>query len=239
VIEDPNNLTSVQIEEIEKQSLRWATQAVFDYAPDTWDEFRNSPDDADGVAEDVTQEALTRLSGYTLDRRRLYGTVDYRRARYAILPELLTTQALFVDSKAEKSPSAGRLQINQSSIRIAFARPDGTVVDIAGALDPIIVLADQTPYLATTIFVHYHYADGDTGRTLKQILLAALPNGALETDYVASATDTIWIVGPDSPARGEAQRARLSFAKLKAKRNWRVQRITFNDAGVPSLTWED
>ena len=241
MIKDPNTLATAEIESIEKQSLRWATQAVFDYGAEgeTWDEFRNSPDDADGVAEDVTQEALMRLSGHTLDRRRLYGTVDFRRARYAILPDLLTTQALFVDSKAEKSASAGRLQINQSSIRILFRRPSGAVVDVAGGLEPIIVLADQTPYLATTIFVHYHYSEGSAGRTLRQILVAGLPNGALEPDYVASVDDTIWNVGPDSPARGEAQRARLSFTRLKAKRNWRVQGITFNDAGIPSLTWDD
>jgi hypothetical protein len=237
VLTAPATLNDAQIEAIEKQTLRWVVQALFDYAPEIWDEFKNSPDDADGVAEDVTQESLQRLSGYNLDKRRLYGTVDYRRARYAILPELIAPQALFVDSKAEKSASAGRLQINQSSIRVAFRRPGGAVVDIPGGLAQAITLADGTEYLTTTVFAHYHYADNP--RILKSIKASSLPNGRLAGGYVTSADDTIWRVGPDSPARGEAQRARLSFAKLKGKRKWRVQTITFDEHGIASLTWDE
>jgi hypothetical protein len=43
-----DQLTDEQIEAIERQALGWITQALLDYAPDIWDEFRNSPD-ADGV----------------------------------------------------------------------------------------------------------------------------------------------------------------------------------------------
>ena len=99
---DPTTLTRDEIEAIEKLSMRWATQALLNFAPTAWDEFRNSPDDADGVAEDVTQEALNDLSGFAI-RQRLYGTVDYRQARYVILPDYMVRQALFIDSKAEKS----------------------------------------------------------------------------------------------------------------------------------------
>jgi hypothetical protein len=233
-----DQLTQTDIERIEKQALRWAFRAIADYAGEAWLEFRNSPDDADGVAEDVTREALVGLQGYNLDVR-LYGRVDYRRTRYVILPELLTRQALFVDSKAEKSGSAGRLQTNQSSIRIAFRRPDGTAVDIPGAMDPIIMLSDGHPYLATTIFVHYHYREKEEVRTLRQIIVAGLPNGQLEANYVSDPDNTIWRVGPDAPTRGEAQRARLSFSKLAERKTWRVQRISFNDDGTPSFTWED
>lgn len=240
MLTDAAHLTLEQIETVEKQTLRWVAQALFDYSEEIWPEFRYSPDDADGVAEDVTQESLNRLSGFTLDKRRLYGTVDYRRARYAILPELIVRQALFVDSKAEKSASSGRLQINQSSIRVLFARPDGTPINVPGGLAPIFTLADDTAYLTTTVFAHYHYAEARSdGRTLRQIKVAALPNGALEGLYVVSPTDTIWNVGPDSPARGEAQRARLAFAKLKRKRNWRVQSIAFDPSGTPSFGWDD
>lgn len=236
----PTALTPPQIEQIEKQTLRWVVQAILDYNPaEIWDEFRNSPDDADGVAEDVTQECLSRLSGYTLDKRRLYGTVDYRRARYAILPDLIVRQALFVDSKAEKSGGAGRIQINQSSIRVKFKRPDGTVVDVPGGLDPIIKLADGTTYLTATVFVHYHYETPAHGRSLKQIKVIALPNGRLESAYVQSPLQTIWNVGPDSPARGEAQRARIGFTKLKAKANWRVQVIDPAPKGAVAFVWEN
>jgi Type II restriction enzyme SfiI len=235
-----NVLTDAEVEAIEKQTLRWVTQALLDYAPDIWDEFRNSPDDADGVAEDVTQESLNRLSGFSLDRRRLYGTVDYRRARYAILPEFITAQALFVDSKAEKSGASGRIQINQSSIRVMFQRPDGTIIDVPGGLGITVTLADGTTYLATTIFAHYHYVASPTdGRRLRQIKVIALPNGRLEATYVVSAADTIWNVGPDAPTRGEAQRARISFARLKARTAWRVQSIVYTTDGTFTFTWDD
>jgi type II restriction enzyme SfiI len=240
VLTGPASLTASQIEVIEMQTLRWAVQALLDYAPEIWDEFGNSPDDADGVAEDVTQESLVRLSGYNLDKRRLYGTVDYRRARYVILPELIVPQALFVDSKAEKAAASGRLQINQTSIRVLFQRPDGTVVDVPGGLTDTITLADGTAYLTTTVFVHYHYGESDaTGRSLRQVKVAALPNGRLEGSYVTSPTDTIWNVGPDAPTLGERQRARLSFDKLKARTNWRVQSIVFDAGGAPTFSWDD
>lgn len=237
MITSPSALSLDEIEMIEKQTLRWVTQAILDYAPDVYLEFSGSPDDADGVAEDVTQESMNRLPGFTLDRRRLYGTVDYRKARYVIFPDLITKQALFLDSKAEKSASSGRIQINQSSIRVVFTRPDGTVVDVPGGLGTEITLADGSEYLTTTVFAHYHYREPP--RTVKQIKIAALPNGRLEGRYIVSAADHIWNVGPDSPQRGEAQRARINFAKLKSKASWRVQTIVFDDAGTPTLAWSD
>ena len=68
----PDTLTISEIEAIEKLSMRWASQALFTFASAAWDEFKNSPDDADGVAENVTQEALNDLSGFAI-RQRLYG----------------------------------------------------------------------------------------------------------------------------------------------------------------------
>jgi hypothetical protein len=234
----PHTLTATEIEDIEKMSLRITTQALLNFAANAWDEFRNSPDDADGVAEDVTQEALTDLSGFPI-RQRLYGTVDYRQARYIFLPEFQLRQALFVDSKAEKSASSGRIQIGQSSLRVLFTRGDGTVVDTQGGLSPVISLPNGNSYLTTTQFVHYHYTESGAGRVLRAILIAALPNGILEANYVISPTDHIWNVGPDSPTRGEKQRARLSFAKLAQKVTWRVQRIRFDPQGQVTFSWEE
>lgn len=218
--------------------MRSTTQALLNFAISAWDEFRNSPDDTDGVAEDVTQEALRDLSGFPI-RQRLYGTVDYRQARYVFLPEYIIRQALFIDSKAEKSPSSGRIQISQTSLRVLFRRGDGTTVDTTGGLQPVINLPNGISYLTTTLFVHYHYDEPPESRILKAILIAALPNGKLENDYVISSTDHIWNVGPDSPTRGEKQRARLSFKKLAQKKSWRVQRIVFDLQGHPSFTWQD
>lgn len=233
----PTTLTTAEIEEIEKLSMRATTQALINFAPSAWDEFRNSPDDADGVAEDVTQEALRDLSGFAI-RQRLYSTVDYRQARYVFQPDYMIRQALFVDSKAEKSASSGRIQISQTSLRVLFTRGDGTIVDMAGALQPVEIL-NGVPYLTTTLFAHYHYEIIDIGRFLRAILVAALPNGKLESDYVLSSADHIWNVGPDSPQRGEKQRARLSFAKLERKRSWRVQRIVFDKSGQITFSWQD
>jgi type II restriction enzyme SfiI len=239
VITGPSKLTVPQIEEIEKQTLRWVTQSVLDYAGEIFEEFHLSPDDADGVAEDVTQESMNRLAGFTLDKRRLYGTVDYRRARYVIFPELITRQALFLDSKAEKSASSGRIQINQSSMRVVFQRPDGTTINVPGGLGPEVTLSDGLDYLTTTVFAHYHYATLQSGRILRTIKLAALPNGRLESSYIASPTDNIWNVGPDAPTLGEAQRGRISFRKLKNKKSWRVQTILFASDGFVTFTWDD
>ena len=232
----PDELSILEIEAIERLTMRWATQAMLQFASAAWDEFKNSPDDADGVAEDVTQEALNDLSGFAI-RQRLYGTVDYRRARYVVLPDYLIRQALFIDSKAEKNASSGRIQISQTSLRVLFRRPDGTIIDTSGGLAPILQLSNGQMFLTTTLFVHYHYVQNMNERRLHTILLAALPNGRLEAAYVGSAHDSIWNVGPDSPTRGEKQRARISFARLAAKRAWRVQRIFLDDTGQPSFAW--
>lgn len=232
----PDELSAPEIEAIERLTMRWATQAMLQFAAAAWDEFKNSPDDADGVAEDVTQEALNDLSGFAI-RQRLYGTVDYRRARYVVLPDYLIRQALFIDSKAEKSASSGRIQITQTSLRVLFKRPDGTVIDTLGGLPSILQLVNGQTFLTTTLFIHYHYVHNLNERRLRAILLAALPNGRLETSYITSNTDSIWNVGPDSPVRGEKQRARLSFARLVTKRAWRVQRIVFDSTGQPSFAW--
>lgn len=239
MITPPENLTRTQVERVEKQTLRWIVQALLDYSDEVWVEFRDSPDDADGVAEDVTEESRNRLAGFTLERRRLYGTVDYRRARYSVHDDLVTRQALFVDSKAEKSASASRMQINQTSMRVLFARGDGTVVDVPGQLEKVTSLADGSTYLTSTVLVHYHYTEKDGLRRLHGIKVAVVPNGLLETDYVVDAKNTIWRAGPDSPKRGEALRTRLSYDRLKAARPWGVQEISFSADGDPTFTWID
>ncbi len=99
LIEDISSLTYDQIEDIEKLTLRWIFQAIFDFGIEAYDIFRLSPDDVKDVAEDITRELLDRLPGYNIQQR-IFGTVDYKRARYIILPDQLVRQALFVDSKA-------------------------------------------------------------------------------------------------------------------------------------------
>jgi hypothetical protein len=101
MIENVTELTDEQIETVEKLTLRWIFQAVMDFGFEAYTIFYQSPDEVKDVAEDITRELLDRLSGYNIQQR-VYGNVDYKRARYIILPEEIIRQALFVDSKAEK-----------------------------------------------------------------------------------------------------------------------------------------
>ena len=75
-----------EIEEIEKLTLRWVFQAVLDFGMEAHEIFLKSPDNVKDIAEDVTRELLDRLSGFNVQQR-IYGTVDYKKARYIILPE--------------------------------------------------------------------------------------------------------------------------------------------------------
>ena len=80
-------------------------------------------------------------------------------------------------------------------------------------------------YITTAIFVKYNYEEvGDTNE-LESVTVAAVPNGLLQNRYNPTYEDTIWLAGRNAPTRGEAFRVRLSFPKLKAKSNWRVQII--------------
>jgi len=93
IIEDVSSLNTAQIEAIEKLTLRWIFQATLDFGLDAYEIFRRSPDDVKDVAEDITREVLDRLPGYNIQQR-IFGTVDYKRARYIILPEQIVRQAL-------------------------------------------------------------------------------------------------------------------------------------------------
>ena len=83
---DPINLSSDEIEEIETLTLRWIFRAVLDFGMEAHEVFLNSPDSVKDIAEDVTRELLDGLSGFNMPRR-IYGNVDYKRARYTILSE--------------------------------------------------------------------------------------------------------------------------------------------------------
>jgi hypothetical protein len=101
LIEDLNLLKKNDIEDIEKVTLKWIFQAILDFGMEAYDIFQYSPDKVKDVAEDVTREILDRLPGYNVQQR-IFGTVDYKKARYIILPDQMIRQALFIDSKAEK-----------------------------------------------------------------------------------------------------------------------------------------
>ena len=120
------------LESIEKATLRLVVQAVYSFAGEAADIFRNERDEVQDVAEDVTREAMDRI-GTSVIPVRLFGNIDYKRARYLFSPDFSLRQALFVDSKAEKVEGARTvtMQTSQTSMRIRQIRADAEV-DEAG-----------------------------------------------------------------------------------------------------------
>lgn len=186
--------------------------------------FSKESDLAADIGEDITREALDRMGVSKIDRR-LFGKMDYKRARYVFHPEYAVRQALFVDSKAENESgeATATLQTAQTSLRIRHIRT-GTEVDEKGKL-PETCEAGGLRFLTTTIFVKYNYAERQNGDELVNMTVAALPNGMLQERYNPNARDTIWRTGRNAPTRGEAFRARLIFSSLKEKCSWRVQQV--------------
>jgi Type II restriction enzyme SfiI len=237
-LRNPNLLSSGEIEEIEKQSLRALFVAACNLGFDAYEIFRQSTDSAQDIGEDTTREMMDRLGGYQLQQR-ILGNVDYRKAHYIILPGLSLRQALFVDSKAEKDDdTSGTLQMSQVSMRVRFNK-GGIATDEKGHIEPISMHGGK-PFLTTTLLVHYGYDKLAGEFVLRKTVLAAIPNGKLQDYYNSSAEDTIWRAGRDSPKRGEDFRVRVSFPQLKLKRRWRVQEITFDSRSRKFLAeWKE
>ena len=227
------------IEQVEKATLRMVVQAIYDFRQDAMEIFAGESDLVADIGEDITREALDRQGMPTIPVR-LFGKIDYKRATYLFHPDYAVRQALFVDSKAEKSAGArtATIQTSQTSMRIRQVRQQQPV-DVPGEVDSIATVRDAE-YLTTTIFVKYNYAENPNDAApnrLDSIAVLCLPNGILQDRYNPTADDTIWLAGRNAPTRGEAFRVRINLPALKGKANWRVQTIAA-DAGRP-LVWDD
>lgn len=237
IVNDLNQLTVEQIENIEKLTLRWLVQATLDFGIEAYDIFKYSPDNVKDVAEDITREIAERLAGYNLSQR-IFGTVDYKKARYIILPDQIVRQALFLDSKAEKTETTATLQITQTSMEIRQLR-GGVPVTEQGQV-PKIYNHEESQFLSTTVFLHYYYEDVERVHQLKSIIACCVPNGILQDIYNPSHTEGFWRVGRNAPTRGEDFRVRVNFASLKETANWRVQKIVINpDDRKLVHVWDD
>lgn len=239
----PEQLILDEIEQIERATLRGLCLAARDFSLDAWEYFRQSTDDPKDIAEDVTREMLDRLSGFQIPQR-IFGNVDYRKARYVIHPDLAVRQALLVDSKAEKSRNSATLQMSQLSLAVRHFRND-VATNLRGLLPPIQIYQGYS-YLTTTLLAHYHYQaeSGNDGKDrppyrLLAMTLVAIPNGLLQDRYNSDQADTIWIAGRNAPSRGEIFRVRLSFHRLRQKAIWRVQEGIFDDRGHIDLLWKE
>jgi hypothetical protein len=212
------------LEGIEKGSLRLVAQAIYDFRDTAIEIFRREKDLAADIGEDITREALDRMGVSRIDVR-LFGKIDYKRARYVFNRDYAVRQALFVDSKAEEvtGQATATLQTAQVSMRMRHVRT-GLEVDEAGKL-PTVIGEEGKRLLTTTIFVKYSYEVLAAENRLRRVTVAGLPNGMLQDRYNPTAHDTIWRTGRNAPTLGEPFRVRLVFDLLKAKRSWRVQRI--------------
>ncbi len=228
---NPDSLANdfLRLEEIEKATLRLVSQAIFNFRDEAIDIFENERDKVQDIGEDITREALDKM-GVSKNAERLFGKIDYKRARYIFHPDYALRQALFVDSKAEKNSGrdTATIQTAQTSLIIRHVR-SGQAVNVPGGL-PAVWEVHNKKFLTTTIFVKYNY-DEDNGRNiLTDITTAALPSGMLQEIYNPSPNDTIWRAGRNSPQRGEPFRVRLVFDLLKRKKSWRVQTLPISGA---------
>ncbi len=219
----PNTQNGLDIlEEIEKASLRLVTQSLVEFT-EARQIFNSELDLQADIGEDITREALDRM-GVSGARIRVFGKMDYKRARLVFHPDYAIRQALLVDSKAEKqAANVARIQTSQTSLEIRQIRAGQTVAQPGGL--SIVVPSGGFGFLTTTIFVKYHYEEIEAGNNLTKIQTICLPNGMLQARYNPDAQHSIWTAGPNAPTLGEAFRTRLSFPRLKALAAWRVQDI--------------
>jgi hypothetical protein len=235
--ENVDALTSQEIESIEKMTVRWIFHAVVDFGMEAHEIFLKSPDDVKDVAEDITRELLDRLPGHNVQQR-IFGTVDYKKARYIILPEQTVRQALFVDSKAEKECRTATIQMSQTSMKIRQTRTSKAIEQ--NGLLPVVSQYGDQHFLTTTCLVHFLYEDAGDVHHLRQATIAAIPSGKLQSLYNPTSSDSIWLVGRNAPSLGEDFRVRLSFTKLQAKATWRVQKVTYNESTCScAAAWEE
>ncbi len=240
MILDPSTLNDdlQLLEQIEKATARMVTQAIYDFRDEAREFFIHEPDLVADIGEDITREAMDRMSTSVIPAR-LFGKIDYKRARYVFHPEYSVRQALFVDSKAEKVAGAGpvTIQTGQTSLRIRQVR-GGEPIDVQGSL-PQLIQIQGDDYLVTTVFVKYNYEESvdKSEKHLESISISSLPNGMLQERYNPTPEQTFWLAGRNAPSRGEAFRVRVSLPRLKQVANWRVQTIRL----VPedAYSWED
>ena len=234
---DPGILSLDEIEKIEKLTLRWIFQAVYDFGMEAHEIFLKSPDSVKDIAEDITRELLDRLSGFNVQQR-VYGNVDYKKARYVILPEQTVRQTLFIDSKAEKENRSATIQMSQTSMWVRQRRSD-TEVNEKGSLPEISEYGGKH-YLTTTCLIHFMYHDDEEGaHHLREVTIAAIPNGKLQERYNPTVDDGIWLAGRNAPTLGEDFRVRVSFDRLKGKASWRIQTLTYDQEKQECLgSWQ-
>lgn len=256
---DVDDLDLDQIELVEKISLRLAFQAIVWFAPQAWDIFDRSPDNPQDIAEDSTREAIGVFKGFSINER-LFGTLDFKQARWLPMPFGLVPQAMMVDSKAKLPYSSprnprgtveeGRLDLQMSQVSMVphlGARRDGQPrPHLEPKLNKWMELRFDGDHISkaitSVVTVHYSYdvkMPGQVGNRLRKIIMSAVPNGLLQDRYSPSSQRTIFAPGKHSPGRGEDPRVRIYYGKLLSFAHWRVQEILFGPDGQDTFHWKD
>lgn len=233
---NPDTLASDldKLEGIEKATVRLVTQAIYEFREVAEEIFCRGKDLPADIAEDITREALDRIGVSKMDVR-LFGKIDYKRARYVFNRDYAIRQALFVDSKAEKSdPGTVTLQTSETSMVIRHIRR-GSEVEECGQL-PTIIETKMGKLLTTTVVVKHNYRALPEQNQLVNIIVAAIPNQMLQARYNPTSAVSIWRAGRNAPTRGEKFRVRLVFDLLRQKAAWRVQTIPM---APREFKWDD
>ena len=218
-------MTPDEMERLEETATSVVVQALSDYQHQAVTIFNEETDLPQDIAEDVTREAIESM-GISGMNERLYGKVDLKKAIYVFLPAAYPV-ALMLDSKAEKSDGnrSATIQMSQTSMRVRMRR-SGRIVDEPGRLGRTIIRGNRELHVVT-IVAKYIYEESKDSRSLARIVVACIPNGALQNRYNPDAGDGIWLAGRDAQSLGEDFRVRVSYARLRAKAGWRVQEIGF------------
>ena len=213
-----------ELERVEQTAMALVVQAITDYRQQAVTIFREESDLPQDISEDLTREAMD-LMGVPGFNERLYGKVDFKKSMYVFMPQSWPV-ALMLDSKAEKSnvDRTATIQMSQTSMRVRMHRHNRNM-DEPGGLEQTIVRAGRTLYVVT-IVAKYIYEDiQGGGQELKRIIVSCIPNGLLQDRYNPTVDDGIWLAGRNAPTLGEDFRVRLSYQRLAAKAEWRVQEI--------------
>ncbi len=247
--QDYRQLSHAQIEGLEKQTLRVVVQALQDYSKEAKEIFDNTaaPSKAEVIvlAEDLVQYALEVAEVFPINKR-FAGFIDYKRVRWMPTPFGVLPQVFLVDAKASTENNRDTLQQSQLPMDAEFESNGLNVTLLAGVPPHLEVLGNNGCVIhavTTSVFIHFYYKE--TGnevapfRNLKSIFALALPHQSLKSIYNPNAQTTFFGQGKHSPTRGEAQRIRVYFSRLRAMCPWRLQELVMNSPGYSVPSWRD
>lgn len=247
--QDYRQLSSDEIESIEKQSLRTVVQAVQEYSEEARQLFETTEADSESevivLAEDIVQYALEVAECYPINKR-FAGFIDYKRVRWISTPFGLFPQVLLGDAKASTENNRDTLQRSQLPMDAEYVTR-GKLHTMKAGVGPHLDIPATTGVLAavtTSLLVHFYYQDlgrqAPPYRNLRSIFILALPHQQLKPRYNPNPQVSFFGAGKHSPGRGEEPRIRVYFDKLRSLCPWRLQELHFVEGSrYTNPIWRD